>query len=156
MIFVVTLTAVAAATLAHLVGWGWFAHPIAIPVAGVVAMCAMGVMARLIPDRRRGLVAMVPPVLPAREALVWVTGLFELAGGVGVLVPVVRTWAGLGLALLLVAMFPANVRDAHRRGDDDGSFARRILLRGGQQVVFIALCLGVLVGAGTPAWRAGS
>ena len=57
-------------------------------------------------------VGMMPPYLPAHPALVSVSGVFEMLGGIGVLVPNVRARAGWGLVLLLVAVFPANLHMA--------------------------------------------
>ena len=51
----------------------------------------------------------MPAVLPAHDALILISGLAEIAGGVGLLIPRTRRAAGLGLILLLVAVFPANV-----------------------------------------------
>jgi uncharacterized membrane protein len=51
----------------------------------------------------------VPPFLPWPMALVYVSGAAEILGGFGVLIPALRPWAGLGLIMLLVAVFPANV-----------------------------------------------
>lgn len=53
----------------------------------------------------------VPPPLPAR-ACVLVSGVFEIAGGVGVLIPRLRRAAGWGLMLLVLAVFPANIYSA--------------------------------------------
>lgn len=54
-------------------------------------------------------VTMVPPWLPAPALLVVVSGVFEVMGGIGILVPLTRVVAGLGLIALLVAVLPANV-----------------------------------------------
>ena len=54
--------------------------------------------------------SMMPPWLPAAMALVLISGVFEIVGGVGVLVPATRVAAGWGLIALLVAVFPANVQ----------------------------------------------
>ena len=53
--------------------------------------------------------AIVPPYLPAPRALVLLSGAAEILGGLGLLVPAVRPWAGWGLVALLVAVFPANL-----------------------------------------------
>ncbi|WP_343069168.1 DoxX family protein [Hymenobacter citatus] len=51
----------------------------------------------------------VPPYLPAPLTLVYVSGVAELAGGLGLLLPATRRPAAWGLILLLLAVFPANV-----------------------------------------------
>ena len=60
--------------------------------------------------RPRFYLAMMPPWLPAAAALVLVSGVFEILGGIGVLVPATRVIAGWGLIALLFAVFPANVQ----------------------------------------------
>ena len=54
----------------------------------------------------------MPPYLPAHLELVYLSGLFEILGGIAVLVPGVRVLAGYGLVLLLVAVYPANIHTA--------------------------------------------
>ncbi len=51
----------------------------------------------------------VPPFLRYRRALVYISGVAEVVGGLALLVPALRPWAGLWLVALLVAVFPANV-----------------------------------------------
>lgn len=57
-------------------------------------------------------VAIMPPYLPAPELLVYVSGFFEIVGGLGVLMRRYRSAAGWGLVALLVAVFPANLHMA--------------------------------------------
>ena len=54
-------------------------------------------------------VRIVPPALPNPRFLVQMSGVAEIVGGIGILVPAVRRTAGLGLIALLVAVFPANL-----------------------------------------------
>jgi uncharacterized membrane protein len=54
----------------------------------------------------------VPSYLPAHMALIYASGVFEILGGVGVLVPKTRRYAAWGLVALLVAVWPANVHMA--------------------------------------------
>jgi uncharacterized membrane protein len=54
-------------------------------------------------------VNIVPGYLPAHAALVMVSGVFEVLGGLGLLVRRVRRAASFGLVALYVAVFPANV-----------------------------------------------
>ena len=57
-------------------------------------------------------VNIMPPYLPAHRELVLLSGVFEVLGGLGVLVPAIRALVGWGLILLLLAVFPANVHMA--------------------------------------------
>jgi len=57
-------------------------------------------------------VAMMPPYLPAPETLHLIAGAAEIAGGLGILLPLTRRAAGWGLMALLIAVFPANLQVA--------------------------------------------
>ena len=54
-------------------------------------------------------VQIIPPMLPAPLALVYLSGLAEIAVGIGLLVPRTRRYAAWATVALLVAIFPANV-----------------------------------------------
>ncbi len=54
----------------------------------------------------------MPPYMPFPLALVYLSGIAEIAGGIGVLPPQTRKLAGWGLISLLVAVFPANIQMA--------------------------------------------
>lgn len=54
-------------------------------------------------------VAIVPPWVPWPAAAVYVSGVFEIIGALGILVAVTRRLAGWGLFLLTIAVTPANV-----------------------------------------------
>jgi len=91
-------------------------------VAGLAALLAgSGVVHLVRPQVFEGI---VPHVLPHQRALVYVSGVAELACAAGLLLPATRRPAGWAAAVLLVAVFPANVqmsvdhgRRAGRRGD---------------------------------------
>ncbi|MGB7337781.1 MAG: DoxX family protein [Phototrophicaceae bacterium] len=53
--------------------------------------------------------AIMPPSLPYHLELVYLSGLLEALGGVGVLIPKYRKWAGVGLMALMLAVYPANI-----------------------------------------------
>lgn len=92
---------------------------------------------------RAEMIEMVPPALPAPELLVTVTGVLELLGGVGLLWSRTAPWAAGGLALMLVAMFPANVYAAVSGLTSDPMEA--LLPRTLIQIVFLAATLAVAV-----------
>jgi len=54
--------------------------------------------------------AIMPPWLPAHGLLVQLSGVAELAGGIGLLLVRWRRAAGIGLMVLLVAILPANIQ----------------------------------------------
>lgn len=95
---------------------------------------------------RADLIRMVPTALPAPGILVTITGLLEIAGSVGLLLPQTARAAAICLALLLVALFPANVRAARHSFTILGRPAMSIGVRGGVQAVFIAtlVCVAAL------------
>ncbi|MDQ3034909.1 MAG: DoxX family protein [Myxococcota bacterium] len=74
-----------------------------------LALMVMGVLHFVAVD---AFVAVMPPYLPAHRELVWLSGIFELALGAAAIVPRTRAHAGWGIALLLIAVFPANVHMA--------------------------------------------
>jgi uncharacterized membrane protein len=51
----------------------------------------------------------VPPAIPWSRAAVLISGVFELMGAVGILIPASRRAAGIGLFILTIAVTPANV-----------------------------------------------
>ena len=93
--------------------------------------------------RRPDLVRMVPTRFRHRELLVTLTGVLELLGAVGLLVPSAARWAAAGLATMLVAIFPANVRAARERLTIGGHSVPTLGVRAAIQLVFIAALLAV-------------
>jgi len=75
-------------------------------VLAAISFAAIGILHFVNPAP---FVTIVPPWLPAPLALVLISGAFEVLGGVGLLVPRVRRAAGIGLLLLLAAVYPANI-----------------------------------------------
>ena len=65
-------------------------------------------------SRRADLIAMVPPALPSPELLVTLTGILEIAGAAGLMIPRTSRLAAACLAVMLVAMFPANIYAARQ------------------------------------------
>ena len=80
--------------------------------AGLAAMFVFTAVSHFHSRTRPDLVRMVPARLPAPALLVTATGVLELLGGIGLLVPQALPFAAYGLIALLVAMFPANVHAA--------------------------------------------
>lgn len=54
-------------------------------------------------------VQIVPPFIPAPKGVVYVSGILEIVGGLGLLTPRYQEKAAFGLVLLLIVVFPANI-----------------------------------------------
>ena len=54
-------------------------------------------------------VSIVPPQLPYPLELVYISGFFEILGGIGLLIPFVSVAAAWGLIALFIAVFPSNI-----------------------------------------------
>ena len=93
--------------------------------------------------RRRELMAMVPPVFPRPDLMVSLTGVLEIVGALGLLVPMTAKAAAACLALLLVALFPANVRAAREKLTIGGRSATPLPLRALLQLAFIGALIVV-------------
>ena len=91
--------------------------------------------------RRPDLIQMVPPAFPRPGVVITITGLLELIGVAGLLMPATVRLAAVCLAGLLIAMFPANVRAARHNLTIGGRSATALPLRTALQVVFIAALL---------------
>ncbi|HEY9630316.1 MAG TPA: DoxX family protein [Coleofasciculaceae cyanobacterium] len=82
-----------------------------------VFMVTAGVLHWVTPEP---FVKIVPSFLPAPLALVYISGVFEILGGVGLLLPWVNQAAAWGLIALFIAVFPANINMAVNRIHLDG------------------------------------
>ncbi|KQX49679.1 MULTISPECIES: hypothetical protein [unclassified Ensifer] len=57
-------------------------------------------------------VAITPSWVPDAPEVILLTGLCEIAGAIGLLIPALRKYAGIALALYAVLVFPANIKHA--------------------------------------------
>lgn len=91
--------------------------------------------------KRRDLIRMVPAAFPRPDLIVTITGLLEIAGAIGLLFPATSRIASICLALLLVAMFPANVKAARQSLTLGGRSVPKLPVRTLIQLIFIAAVL---------------
>jgi uncharacterized membrane protein len=81
-----------------------------------------------------------PPYLQAwKEPINTIVGVAEIAGGVGLLIPLTQAWAAWGIIALLVAVFPANIYMLTSKGAGMTIKMWFLWLRIPLQVVLIAL-----------------
>jgi uncharacterized membrane protein len=151
LIVLVTVTlvlrGVGAAGISRLRSW-----PVALR-GGLAAMFVLTGVSHFV-GKREELISIVPPALPEPGLLVTVTGVLELAGAVGLLVPRTVAWAAAGLSALLVAIFPANIYAAVSATALEGAQTMPLLPRTLVQIVFLAATLTVFT-AYTPRRRSG-
>jgi uncharacterized membrane protein len=74
-----------------------------------VGMIIAGILHFVRPD---AYAAIVPDWLPVPVMLVYISGVFEILGGLGLILPATRRLAAWGLIALFVAVFPANIHMA--------------------------------------------
>lgn len=94
---------------------------------------------------RADLVGMVPPVFPNAAMLVSATGVLEIVGAIGQLIPDVARVSAICLAILLLVLFPANVRAAREHLTIMGRPAPGLVVRGVIQLIFLAALIAVAV-----------
>jgi uncharacterized membrane protein len=88
---------------------------------------------------KHDLARMIPAYFPRPLLLVYFTGVLELLGATGLVLPQFRRLAGICLIALLVGMFIANVNAAQRGVTLRGKPSTPLWLRAPMQILFIAL-----------------
>ena len=86
-------------------------------LALTVALVFFGVDHLLTPQRY---LPMIESWMPWADTVVALTGVCEIAGGLGLLLPGLRRWSGALLAVYFIAVFPANVHNALQGLSVDG------------------------------------
>jgi uncharacterized membrane protein len=91
--------------------------------------------------QKDSLMRMVPDWMPSPRRVIAVTGVLELLGALGLLLSITAPVAGMCLAVLLLAMFPANVKAAREQIMLDGKPPTPLWFRTFVQVIFVAMLL---------------
>jgi uncharacterized membrane protein len=97
--------------------------------------------AHFVSPLREELIRMVPRPLPSPAFLVTFTGVLEMLGALGLVLTRTARPAALGLALLLVALFPANYRAAMEGLELGGAPVTPLVPRALLQILLIAVTL---------------
>ncbi|QIS05428.1 hypothetical protein F5X71_26720 [Nocardia brasiliensis] len=142
LIVLVVVTAVAR-LIGLLAGPQWLDSWPHATALGLAAMFLLTASAHFLSPRREALIAMVPPRLPGAPALVTLTGVLEVLGAVGLLIPATAALAAAALIAMMVLMFPANIRAAKA---GNGIKTMPLPLRAVVQVIFIGALSAVLFG----------
>jgi uncharacterized membrane protein len=137
LITLVVVTMLARLAGALKLGGGSFATLPAALCAGVAAMFILTGGAHFI-GLREDLMRMVPPALGNPGFWVTFTGVAEIAGAIGILIPATRRVAAVGLLLLLVAVFPANVYAADQQITLGNESPKPLIQRAIEQIIYLA------------------
>lgn len=93
-----------------------------------------------------GFLAITPDWVPAPELVIKLTGIAEIAGAIGLMIPRLRYAAGIGLALYALSVWPANFNHALNNIAVDGEtmswwyHGPRLLLQ--PVIIWLALWVG--------------
>jgi uncharacterized membrane protein len=90
-------------------------------------------------EMKHDLAEMIPSFFPRPLLIVYITGVLELLGAVGLMQPEFHRLAGICLIALLVGMFIANVNATQRGVTLRGKPPTPLWLRAPMQILFIAL-----------------
>jgi uncharacterized membrane protein len=102
------LRVIGAAGMGLLSSWTWCLR------GGLALMFVLAASAHW--GKQRGdLIAMVPRAVPRPDLMVSATGVFEIFGALGLVIPATAPVAAAYVAILLIVLFPANVRAARER-----------------------------------------
>lgn len=90
----------------------------------------------------KGMTMMIPPMIPFKTSLVYLTGIFEVLLAVGLLIPKTQKLSGWLLILFLLLMLPANIYAAvnqinYQKGTYNGNGLSYLWFRIPLQVLFI-------------------
>jgi uncharacterized membrane protein len=121
--------------------YGWWAS-LRLALSGMFLLTASAHWGKRRPD----LIQMVPPVLPRPDLLVTATGILEILGAIGLIIPSLAHYAAFGLALLLIGVFPANVHAARRRLTIAARPVPDLWPRTVLQIVFLVAAVAVFLG----------
>ncbi len=125
------LRAAGAAGVHHLDSW-------TVCLRGGLAMMFLATASAHWGSRRAGLIAMVPPSFSRPDLIITFTGILEILGAVGLVWHVTVRLATFGLALMLVAMFSANIYSARNKVTQGGNPATNLALRTVLQAIFLS------------------
>jgi uncharacterized membrane protein len=139
----------------HLRSLGLQVSPDIAGVIGLVLVFLLTASAHFLMPQ--ALAAMLPPFVPARLPIVYLTGVLEIALALGIALPATRRLAGLAAIATLVLFFPANVYAAFTRVDIAGHAwgPTYLLIRAPLQALLIAWTWWFTVPPRFPPRRAG-
>jgi uncharacterized membrane protein len=138
IVLIVLIVATLLARLAGAAGVAFLDSWAAATRAGLALMLLFTASAHF-NSMRHDLARMVPLKIPHAMAVIYFTGVCEILGGIGLLVPATRLAAATALIIFFLAVLPANIRAAQAGVQLRGKPATPLVWRIPMQVVFIVL-----------------
>jgi len=91
----------------------------------------------------KGMAMMIPGIIPFKTAIVYLTGLIEIAAAIGLLILSLRHMTSLLLIIFFIAILPANIHAAihkvdFQKGTNEGNELKYLWFRIPLQLFFIA------------------
>lgn len=111
--------------------------------SGNIAMCCMLFFTGVAHFTfTKGMVMMMPPVVPYKTGMIYLTGIMEFLLGIGLIIPQSRYVSAIILIAFFVALLPANVEASLKhinieKADFTGNGLRYLWFRIPLQIVFI-------------------
>lgn len=113
-------------------------------LAARIAMCAMLFFTAIGHFAfTAGMAMMIPDFIPYKNRMVYLTGIFEIMLGIGLLIPAFTNYAGWMLIIFFIAILPSNIKAAidkvdYQKGTTTGPGLSYLWFRVPLQIVFIA------------------
>ncbi len=90
----------------------------------------------------KGMAMMIPPIVPFKTEVIYLTGLAEIVLGIGLLIPRLSNYSGWFLIFFFLFLLPANIYSAmkhidYQKATFDGNGLRYLWFRVPLQIVFI-------------------
>lgn len=121
----------------------FISHKYDIPLSGRIAICAMLFFTAIGHFAfTKGMSMMIPSIIPFKTEVVYLTGIFEILLGIGLLIPSLRIYAAWVLIIFFILLLPANINAAikhidYQKGTFDGSGLNYLWFRIPMQILFI-------------------
>ena len=90
----------------------------------------------------KGMAMMLPPFIPFKTGIVYLTGLIEIAAAIGLLIPHFREFTGWVLIIFFILLLPANIYAAlkhidYEKANFEGKNLNYLWFRIPLQIIFI-------------------
>ncbi|MNX70349.1 hypothetical protein D3C86_1015960 [compost metagenome] len=113
------------------------------PLAARIAMCAMLCFTAVAHFFfTKGMAMMIPPQIPFKTELIYITGVIEIFLGIGLLISGLRIYAAWSIIFFLIFLLPVNIYAAvkhidYQKGNFDGNGITYLWFRVPLQLLFI-------------------